>query len=58
MFSIGQAVQIYNHSDMDCNGEYGTIIDVDVAYSGERYYTVELEGYKYCQCTEDELVEG
>mgnify|MGYP000865336102 CR=1 FL=1 len=57
-FAVGDEVQVINHSEPECNGEFGKIIDIDVAFSGERYYKVELDGYRYCDCTADELMEG
>lgn len=60
MFSIGDTVQIINHSEPECNKHYGTIVDINVSYGGERYYKVELWEYsqRYCDCTGDELLEG
>ena len=60
MFSIGDSVQIVNHSDPECNKEYGTIVEVNVSHNGERYYRVDLWDhlYQYCDCTGDELMEG
>lgn len=59
MYHIGDQVQIYNHSEPQCNGEYGTVTAVEYSYSGVVYYTVRLEtGYAGCLCTEDELMEG
>jgi hypothetical protein len=58
MFTIGQSVQIVNHSEPECNGEYGTITAMDIAYDGSTHYTVELENYSVCMCTHDELMEG
>lgn len=58
MFSILQVVQIVNHAEPSCNGQYGTIVDITESYSGERYYVVELEDFKFCDCTDDELMEG
>jgi len=58
MFTIGQAVQIINHSEPECNGMYGTITAMDRAYDGSTHYTVALENYSLCMCTHDELMEG
>lgn len=60
MYSIGQRVQIINHSEPSCNGEYGTIIEMQVAYDGYTYYyTVRLdEAEILCTCIDDEIMEG
>ncbi len=61
MFTIGQSVQIYNHSEPQCNNKFGEVTRIDIAYDGyTRYYTVVLdnEGGAHCVCTEDEMMEG
>ena len=60
MFTVGHYVQIINHSEPSCNGEYGTITGVQVAYDGyTHYYTVLLEDSDTeCTCIDDELMEG
>ena len=59
-FSIGSAVQIINHSEPNCNGQYGTIEKIEVAYDGyTRYYSVRLEDSdQLCVCTDDEVMEA
>lgn len=59
-FSIGSAVQIINHSEPNCNGQYGTIKEIQVAYDGYTYYySVELDDSQdVCLCIDDELMEG
>lgn len=57
MFSMYQDVQIVNHVEPSCNGEYGTVVAIETAYSGTVYYTVAING-GLCDCTEDELMEG
>lgn len=60
MFTIGQQVQITNHSEPECNGQYGEVSRIEIAYDGyTRYYTVVLdESHMVCLCTVDELMEG
>ncbi len=60
MYEVGSRVQITNHAEPDCNGEYGTIKDMQIAYDGTTYYyTVELDdSMSLCTCTADELMEG
>lgn len=59
MFEINQYVQIMNHSEPQCNGQYGTVQDIVTAYDGTYYYTVALEDTMgVCVCTDDELMEG
>lgn len=59
LFDINQYVQIINHSEPQCNGQYGSITDIQTAYDGTYYYTVALEEtYGICVCTDDELMEG
>lgn len=59
-FSIGSEVQIINHSEPSCNGQYGTVKSIEVAYDGRSYYyTVELDdSLGLCVCIDDELMEG
>ena len=60
MFDIGSRVQIINHSEPLCNGEYGTITAKQIAYDGYTYYyVVELDdSLTTCTCIDDELMEG
>jgi len=53
MYTIGDAVQITNHAEPECNGAYGTVVTIDIAYDGTTYYTVALENYSLCMCTND-----
>jgi hypothetical protein len=57
MYIIGQAVQIINHAQPECNLQYGVVTHIERAYSGTMFYTVQLESFA-CSCTEDELMEG
>jgi hypothetical protein len=58
MFSLNQRVQISNHSEPECNGQYGTVVLVELAFNGNAYYTVELDdSHSVCVCTSDELME-
>jgi hypothetical protein len=60
MFEVGSRIQIVNHSEPSCNGEYGKIISVQVGYDGyTKFYTVELDdSLSICMCIDDELMEG
>ena len=60
MYEVGSYVQIINHSEPQCNGQYGTIIGMQVAYDGYTYYyAVELDdSHTTCMCIDDELMEG
>lgn len=59
MFNINDAVQIVNHSEPHCNGQYGTIKEIISAYDGTPYYTVELDDtLGLCVCIDDEIMEG
>ncbi len=60
MYEVGSRIQITNHSEPECNGEYGKIISMHVGYDGyTRFYTVELDdSYTHCMCIDDELMEG
>ena len=60
MFKLHDEVQIINHSEPSCNGQYGHVTQIDVAYNGRTlYYIVELEDSgEYCSCLEEELMEG
>lgn len=60
MFKVGDKVQITNHSEPSCNGEYGVIKEIQIAYDGyTHYYTVELDDtLGLCVCIDDELMEG
>lgn len=59
-YEIGSYVQITNHSEPDCNGQYGTIESIQIAYDGYTYYyNVKLEETDdICLCIDDELMEG
>jgi hypothetical protein len=60
MFKVNDYVQIVNHSEPKCNGQYGHITHVDVAYNGRTlYYAVTLDdSFDVCSCIEDELMEA
>jgi len=59
MFTMGQYVQIINHSEPSCNGEYGYVTLIHTAYDGTKHYTVRLEeDDQLCSCIDDELMEG
>jgi hypothetical protein len=59
MFNVNDYVQIINHSEPSCNGQYGHITQIDMAYSGNPYYMVVLEeSYGVCSCLGEELMEG
>ena len=60
MYTVGSRIQIINHSEPNCNGQYGTITEIQITYNGyDRYYMVELDdSLTICTCTEDELMEG
>lgn len=60
MYEVGSRIQITNHSEPQCNGEYGTITEISTAYDGYTYYyTVRLdESDIECTCIDDELMEG
>ncbi len=60
-FAIGDEVQIVNHSEEKCNGQYGKIVSSMLAYNKTVYYRVELHDTPravLCECIEDELMEG
>ncbi len=59
MYEVGNRVQIINHSEPVCNGQYGTVVSMQVAYDGYTYYyAVELDdSLTTCSCTSDELME-
>jgi hypothetical protein len=58
MFSENQHVQIINHSEPSCNGQYGVITSV-VGSNSSIFYTVQLDtDNALCICTADELMEG
>jgi hypothetical protein len=59
MFDINQRVQIVNHSEPSCNGQYGTITSIQPGYDGYTlFYTVELDdSLSFCTCIDDELME-
>ncbi len=59
-FRRNDYVQIVNHADEKCNGYYGYVRDVTHAYSGQVFYSVEVEDMvdTYCVCTDDEVMEG
>ena len=60
MFCVGQRVQILNHSEPQCNHQYGEITHTETGYDRYTvYYTVRLDETDYvCLCTADELMEG
>lgn len=58
MFTIGDPVQITNHSEPECNGMYGNVTKVTQAYDGTVYFMVILENGTVCDCTIDEVMEG
>lgn len=60
LYDINQLVQITNHADPECNGQYGTIMKMQVAYDGYTYYyDVMLEDSEMvCVCTDDEIMEA
>lgn len=60
MYAVGDTVQIINHSEPACNGHYGEITHIQVAYDGyTHYYTVKIpETMGVCTCTDDEIMEG
>lgn len=59
MYDIGSRVQIVNHSEPSCDGQYGTITSIQVGYDGyTKFYTVELDDtFGLCVCIDDELME-
>lgn len=59
-FDMNQLVEIVNHSEPKCNGQYGTIIKIETGYDGQtQFYTVELEDSgELCLCTSDEIMEA
>jgi hypothetical protein len=59
MYNVGNHIQIINHADTPCNGQYGTITEIQMAYNGSVYYQVELDdSLELCLCTTDEIMEG
>ena len=58
-FNVDAYVQIINHSEPQCNGQYGYVRSMTDG-QGTPFYTVELEDMldMYCVCTEEELMEG
>ena len=59
MYNHLDRVQIVNHAEPACNGEYGNIISMVTAYDGyTKYYEVELDNGTLCTCTDDEIMEG
>lgn len=58
-FTIGDAVQIINHTEQSYMGKYGTIRAAELAYNNTVYYHVDIDDtYTTCICTDDELMEG
>lgn len=58
-FAVGDEVQVVNHSEPKCNGQYGKIVSCELAYNKTIYYRVDLfDSRTTCECTEDELMEG
>ncbi len=59
MFKVNDYVQIVNHSEPTCNGQYGHVQQIDMTYSGNQYYLVVLEeSQALCSCIDEELMEG
>lgn len=59
MFKVGDKVQIINHAEPHCNGQFGEIMNVQLAYDQTPYYVVHLDdSYTVCTCTDDEIMEG
>jgi hypothetical protein len=60
MYEVNQLIEIMNHSEPSCNGQYGTIEKIEIAYDGyTHYYTVRLEDSdQLCVCTDDEIMEA
>jgi hypothetical protein len=60
MYEINQLIEIVNHSEPACNGQLGTITNMQVAYDGYTYYyDVLLEDSEVmCVCTDDEIMEA
>jgi hypothetical protein len=60
MYDINQLIQIVDHSEPSCNGQYGTIEKIETAYDGyTHYYTVRLEDSdQLCTCIDDEIMEA
>ena len=60
MYDINQLIEIVNHSEPSCNGQLGTIENVQVAYDGYTYYySVRLEDSDtVCTCIDDEIMEA
>lgn len=60
MYNVGDYVQIINHSEPNCNGQYGNIKEIQVGYDGQtHFYIVELEdNFELCTCIDDEIMEG
>ncbi len=61
MYEVGNRVQIINHSEPHCNGNYGTIANIQLGYDGNtRFYNVLMDDAPdmYCLCTDDEVMEG
>jgi hypothetical protein len=59
MYNHLDRVQITNHAEPECNGQYGTIIAVITAYDGyTKYYDVQLDNETICTCIDDEIMEG
>ena len=59
MYEVGSRIQIINHSEPSCNGQYGKILSMHVGYDGYTvFYTVELDdSLSICTCIDDELME-
>lgn len=58
MYNVLDRVQIVNHAEPECNGQYGTIISSVTAYDGyTTYYDVQLDNETICTCIDDELME-
>ena len=60
MYEVGSRIQIINHSEPQCNMQYGTVASIQVGYDGyTRFYNVQLDDAPemYCLCIDDELME-
>ena len=59
MYNVNDRVQIMNHAEPQCNGQYGVIKSIQPGYDGyTMFYMVELDDtLQYCTCIEDELME-
>ena len=59
MYVLNERVQITNHTEPRCNGQYGEVVEVLLAYNGSAYYNVQLDDSReLCLCSDYELMEG